>query len=151
MNQEFSVEQGYAIGLIFFLRLWTAIEPQVMQLGLDEDKLIVYDIFFRDICTGYEASAEWNQAVFRAKGIPKENQKILKLTNEELFLCAIEFAKLHNERWESNIDYAVNLLESMKKSPRDHQKEWAIWEKARDDFMSGRSTFYDLDWSAILP
>lgn len=149
MEQAFSVEQGFAISLIFFLRLWPDIEPQALLL--DDDKLITHKLFFRDVCLGYEVSAEWNQAVFRATEIPKENQRSLKLTEKDVFLCAIEFAKLHNEHWESEIDYTVHFLESMKKDPKEHQKAWAIWKKAKEDFMSGRTTFYDLDWSAEFP
>lgn len=149
MEQEFSVEQGFAISLIFFLDLWDLVEPHTSLLEGDAPSTQV--LFFCEVCDGHETSAEWNQAVFRAKQIPKENQRSLKLTNDDMFLCAIEFARLHNERWESRLDYTVRLLESMQKNPANHQVEWAIWEKAKNDFMSKRTTFYDLDWSDELP
>jgi len=47
--------------------------------------------------------------------------------------------------------YTVQFLESMKKDPKNHQAEWAIWEKTKNDFMNKRTTFYDLNWSAELP
>ncbi len=149
MEQEFTVEQGFAVSLIFFLRLWPLVEPQALLL--DGDKPVTHDLFFREVCLGYETSAEWNEAVFRSTGIPRENQRDLKLTEEGLFLCAIEFAKFHNERWNSEIDFTVHLLESMKKDPKYHYKEWTVWKKAKDDFMSGRTTFYEIDWTAVLP
>lgn len=149
MEQTFSVEQGFAIGLIFFLDLWPLVEPQALLL--DGDKPVLHDLFFRDVCLGYEVSAEWNEAVLRVTGIPRESQRNLKLTEKDVFLCAIEFAKFYNERWESSIDYTVHFLESMKKDSKNHQKAWAVWQKAKDDFMSGRTTFYDLDWTAVLP
>ena len=149
MEQEFSVEQGFAISLIFFLDLWVLVEPHTSLL--DENTSFTHGLFFCSVCTGFETSAEWNEAVFRAKRVSKEKQKTLKLNNEDLFLCAIEFAKLHNERWKSAIDYTVHLLSSMQKNPKNYQEEWAIWEKAKNDFMNKRVTFSNFDWSADLP
>lgn len=149
-QETFTVEQGYKIGLIFFLDLWDLLEPDVKELEGD-NTLIVHELFFREVCLGFEASAEWIEAVFRTKHVPREDQKQLKLTEPELFACSLEFCKLHNERWEHILDYTVKYLESMQDYPEMHSSAWAVWEKAKNDVVSQRTTFYDIDWTAELP
>lgn len=148
MKEEVSVEEGFVISLIFFLDLWSIIKPAVLASKAD---LIVNELFFLDVCTGYESSAEWNEAVFRAKKILKQNQRQLKLTMGDLFLCTIEFCKLHNERWESKLDYTVHLLESMKKNPKEHSVEWDVWKNAINQVLVKHATLCDFDWSDELP
>jgi hypothetical protein len=149
MVERFTVEEGYAISLMFFLELWTLIEPVIAVTTID---LNTYILFFREVCLGYEASAEWIEAVRRATGFSRMEQKTLKLSDGQLFSCAIEFCKLHNERWDSEIDYAVQFLDSMKKDPDKHRREWDLWETTKTDYMSKRVKFTrNFDWSAQLP
>lgn len=58
MEQEFTVEQGFAVSLIFFLDLWPLVEPQALLL--DGTKPSTHRLFFREACLGYEVSAEWH-------------------------------------------------------------------------------------------
>ncbi len=127
--KEFSVEKGYNIVLTFFYcHLFPYLEPKLALLG--EDIVSVHELFFITICGSEESSAEWNEAIRRAKHIPKEQQRDMKLTEDDLFLCALEFCKLHNESWEPRIDYTINLLELMKRDPKNHQTEWNMWREA---------------------
>ncbi len=129
--KEFSVEKGYNIVLTFFYSyLFSYLEPKLASLG--EDIADTHDHFFITICGSEESSAEWNEAIRRAKQIPKEQQRDMKLTEEDLFLCAIEFCRLHNEYWVNKIDYTINLLESMKRDPKNHQIEWKMWKEATE-------------------
>ena len=129
MKQEITVEEGYHISLIFFNELWPLVEPNVQQ---PEEIKNVNVLYFCIVCSGDEASTEWKQAVFRAKKIPDKDLRKEKLTKEDLFLYAIEFCKLHNERWEGKLDYTLHLLESMKANPKQHPKEWGRWQWAME-------------------
>ncbi|MCI0381545.1 MAG: hypothetical protein L0207_00620 [Chlamydiae bacterium] len=149
MSQDFSVEQGFTISLIFFLRLWPFIEKEVKFLPGDAPS--THELFFFEVCSGFESSAEWNEAVFRAKKISKEKQRQLKLSEEDLFLCTIEFCKLHNERYESRLGYTVDLLESMKQNPKNHKAEWTTWKSAIDAVINKNQRLSDFNWSAELP
>jgi hypothetical protein len=39
----------------------------------------------------------------------------------------------------------------MRDHPEMHSSAWAIWEKAKSDVVSKRTTFYDIDWTMELP
>ncbi len=146
--KEFSVEKGYNIVLTFFYyHLATYLEPKIALLG--EDIVDIHDLFFIAICGSEESSAEWNEAIRRATNISKEQQRDMKLTEEDLFLCAIEFCKLHNEHWVKKIDYTINLLESMKRDPKNHQIEWKMWKEAIESHFTKWSD-RPFDWDAIL-
>lgn len=81
----------------------------------------------------------------------KKEQRTLQLFLSEIFSCVIEFCKIFNERCNSKIAYTVDLLESMKKDPENHKKEWAIWQEMAkeiaDDPTKKESYF---DWLATL-
>lgn len=148
-NQKFSVEKGYDISLIFFLSLWTLIEPEIKVFH--KSAFFTNVLFFHEVCSGFEVHAEWNESVYRVKKIPKENQKSILLSESEVFLCALEFCKLFNERFESQLPYTVNLLEGMQKDPNFYNKEWSLWKNAIDRVMNQHKTLGDFDWSAELP
>ena len=146
-----SVNQGYKIGLTFFIDLWPLLEPKVKELDVDEsDTLIMHELFFYEVCSGFESSAEWIEAVSRVKYVPREQQKQLGLTETELFSCALEFCKLHNERWKNILDYTVRHLESIQRHPEQHPLEWDIWKKTREHIGMYPGSFYDVDWSVEL-
>ena len=136
----FSVEQSYVIGMLFFLHLWPLVEPRITE---EERSLGTYSLFFRTVCTSDDCYIEWNEAIYRAMHVPIEKQKILQLSLPEIFLCALEFCKLHNERYESRIAYAVHLLESMKEDPEGYKEEWAVWQDAVEQTIS---KYMDSDW-----
>lgn len=149
MKQTVSVEEGFVISLIFFLDLWSIIKPNVLTLSGDSPS--THKLFFLDVCTGFESSAEWNEAIFRSKKIPKQSQKQLKLNMDDLFLSATEFCKLHNERYEGRLDYALHLLESMKNDPKKYLPEWTVWKNAINKVLVEHITLCDFDWSDELP
>ena len=144
----FSVEQSYVIGMLFFLRLWTLVETRITE---EERSLGTYSLFFITVCSGDECYAEWNEAIRRALHIPKEEQRTLQLSLPEIFLCALEFCKLHNERYESRIAYAVHLLESMKEEPENYKEEWAVWQDVVEQAVNKYMNNSGFDWSAELP
>jgi hypothetical protein len=132
-EEKFSVEQGFSICLHFFLSLWPMFEAETLDPVTE--KKSAHEIFLLFVCMGDECSPHWNEAIFRVKKIPKEEQKTLKLNSEELFLCTLEFCKFWNEIFhervaESNIDSLQRLLESMLASPPTHIFEWELWQKA---------------------
>ncbi len=129
MRQEVTIEEGYHISLSFFNELWPLVEPNIQK---PEEIKNVHELFFCIVCIGEEASTEWKQAIYRAKKIPNEELRKTKLSEEDLFLCAIEFCKLHNERWEGMLDHSVRLLESMKTNPENHPIEWEKWKWAME-------------------
>jgi hypothetical protein len=83
--------------------------------------------------------------------IPKEEQRLLQLSLSEIFLCTLEFCKLHNERYESRIAYAVHLLESMKKDPKSYKTEWAVWQDVVEQTVNKYMNSNEFDWSDELP
>ena len=146
--EVFSVEQGFVITMAFFLTLWPLVESRITE----EERLYgTYTLFFREVCYGEECSAEWNEAIRRAINILKEEQRTLRLSQPEIFLSALEFCKLHNERYKGRITYAVHLLELMKKNPEQYPAEWAIWQKAVQDGVHKYTSTDYFDWSAELP
>ncbi len=138
-EKKYTLDQSYAIGLIFLSKLWTIFEPMV-EASEGNDK-IMYVTFFSSVCDGFESAEEWIEAITRAKKISQEEQKDLQLSEADIFSCACELAKLHNERWKGDIDDIIHLLDSMKNHPEKHPNEWKIWDKARDDYISQRSIF----------
>ncbi|MEK7339838.1 MAG: hypothetical protein AABZ92_03895 [Verrucomicrobiota bacterium] len=145
--ETFSVEQAFSINILFFLNLWSLVEPKVIE----EERLTeTYSLFFIIVCSGGEASAEWNEAIRRALSIPKEEQKALQLSLPEIFSCSLEFCKLHNERYKSEIAYAVHLLESMKKDPENYKAEWAVWQDVIAQTVNKYMDSDAFDWSDEL-
>ncbi|PWU15981.1 MAG: hypothetical protein C5B45_01520 [Chlamydiae bacterium] len=146
--ETFSVEQAFTINIYFFLNLWPLVEPRVIE---EEQKLGTYSLFFIEVCSGYECYAEWNEAIRRAMRVPKEEQKTLQLCLSDIFSCVIEFCKLHNEIYESEISYAVHLLESMKKNPENYKSEWEIWQKIVAVVVDKHMDSNGFNWSDRLP
>lgn len=132
IKQELTVEEGYHISLTFFNEMWPLVEQNIQK---SEEIITVNELFFCVVCIGEEASTEWKQAVLRAKKIPNEELRNVKLTEEDVFLCAIEFCKLHNERWEGKLDYTLHLLESMKSHLEHHPKERRVWKWAMKEVL----------------
>lgn len=147
-QELFSVNEGYKIGLHFFLRLGPLLETKAKDL---EGDLVVHDLFFCEVCSGFEASAEWIEAVFRVNHAYRQELKLLQLTETELFACVIEFCKIYNERWENVLAYILSQLESMQTNPEQHSLEWDIWKKAKEHAIAYPESFDDVDWSAELP
>lgn len=144
----FSVEQAFSINILFFLNLWPLVEPKVIE---EEQKLGTYSLFFIDVCSGGEASAEWNEAIHRTLHVPEEEQRKLQLSLPEIFSCSLEFCKLHNERYHSKIMYVVDLLKSMKKDPSQYEQEWAVWQDVVEQTVNKYMDSNAFDWSDELP
>ncbi len=106
--------------------------------------------FFVEICSTYDCYAEWNEAINRTLQIPKEDQKTLQLSLPEIFSCTIEFCKIFNERCNFKIAYAVDLLESMKKDPESHKREWSIWQKMVKEISDDYESKDNFNWEARL-
>ena len=141
--ETFSVGQAFTINIYFFLNLWSFVEPKVIE----EERLDgIYSFFFIEICSGYECYAEWNEAIRRALHVPKEKQRSLQLSLPEIFSCSLEFCKLYNERYNSKIVYAVDLLESMRKDPENYKTEWAVWQKIITVIVDKHMNDDDFNW-----
>ena len=134
-QETFTVEQGFSICLCFFDELGPLL---VSKIPVNKESQIIYELFFEEVCSGFYANDEWVDAIIRAGKIPDKNQQPPKLSEKELFLTAIEFVKIHNERWEGGLDYLMQLLESMQERPKSYQKEWKIWEATKSKIISGR-------------
>jgi len=143
MKEDITVEEGYYISLIFFSELWPLVEPNVQE---SEEMKAANMLFFCVVTIGEEASSEWKEAIFRAKEITSDKLREAKLSESDLFLCAIEFCKLHNERWEGNLNYTLNLLESMRTNPENHPKEWAVWKTAMTLVIINKMSCGHFDW-----
>ncbi len=128
MTSTFTVDKGYDVALIFFNLLWPFVEPHT--LNSDEIKTVNM-LFFIDICNGTEASPEWRSAIFKAKKIKREDLPNAMLSDTDLFLCTTEFCKIYNEHWSGKLKYVLSLLEKMKSDPREHSKEWQLWNEAK--------------------
>ncbi len=150
--ETFSVGQAYIICTYFFPHLWSLIEPRVIE----EEHLHGYYSFFSIIiCTGDKhygdaPYAEWNEAIRRALHIPKEEQRTLQLYLSQVFSCVIEFCKLYNERYDFKIKYIVDLLESMRKDPKNYKAEWAIWQEIVTAVVDKQMNNDEFDWSSEL-
>jgi hypothetical protein len=146
--ETFSVEQAFVIGMLFFIHLWPLVKPRIIE---EEHLKKTYSLFFVTVCSGDECCAEWNEAIRRALHIPKEEQRTLRLSLPEIFSCALEFCKLHNERYESKIAYAVQLLEAMKEDPEKYKAEWSVWQDAVEQTVNKYMNSNGFDWSDELP
>jgi len=140
-QKDITIEEGYSISLIFFYLLWFLIGPRVQE---PENLKIINELFFFEVCMGNEASTEWKQAIFRAKQIPKEKIRETKISEEDLFLCAIEFCKIHNERWEGALNSTFLLLEAMI-ADLNHP-EWKRWKEAMDAVLVSHMSCGTFDW-----
>jgi hypothetical protein len=150
--ETFSVEQAYIICTYFFPNLWPLVEPKVTE---EEQLHGVYSFFFIDICTGEKLFgdapyAEWNEAIRRTLHISKEEQKTLQLSLPEIFSCVIGFCKLYNERYNSKIACAVDLLESMRKAPENYKAEWVVWQEIVAAVVDNDMNNDEFDWSSEL-
>lgn len=145
--EKFTVEQAYVITMLFFLKLWEIIQSKITEKERIEG---VYELFFIDVCSGDECHAEWNEAVRLETSIVKEKQKSLYLTLPQIFSCALAFCKLHNRHYNSKINYAVELLESMKEHYEKHPVEWEVWDKAVKEAASKHMKNIQFDWADQL-
>ncbi len=68
-----SVEQGFNVCLLFFNDLWPLMKPKMNELNREDSA--IFKLFFLDVCMGFESSAQWNEAIFRIKKIPKDEQR----------------------------------------------------------------------------
>ena len=68
-----SVEQGFNVCLLFYHFLWPTLELKTLELA--EGASTAHMLFFVDVCMGFESSSEWNDAIFRIKKIPKDEQR----------------------------------------------------------------------------
>lgn len=126
-EKKFSVEKGYYICLAFFVNIWSYYERKVVNIP-EKD---IYKLFFCTICgSAIDSEIDWNDAIFHTLGIVKENQRGLKLSAKELFLCSIEFCKIHNDRFGNKLADIVSLLKAMLKKPDQYSIEWSLWTKA---------------------
>jgi hypothetical protein len=96
--------------------------------------------------------AEWNETIFRIKQVPKESQRLLKLTSEELLSCMIEFCKFYNRKYKkygdkSNLNYAIQLLEHTKENPKKFRECSQLFNQAVADIKSGL-LMSKFDWNA---
>lgn len=144
-EKNISIEQGFTICLNFFSSLWPSMEPKLQDMGHEES--IINELFFLDVCMGFECSAQWNEAVFRITKVSKQDQrKGLKLTEKETFLCAFEFCRIYDKIFKFQLSYILNLVQSMLDHPSQHALEWGLWKKWVDS--SFKSSFYfDINWN----
>ncbi len=149
MERRFTVEEAYTIGLSFFLDLWPQIEP--VTLTFDEHAEVSHELFFTSSCWYDETSAQWNRAVFRVTKVPKGNQRELTMPWETMFLCTVEFCKVLSELYDWDLNYTLQLLDSMQKEPEKHAKEWGIWRNVMRGIVTGRYTLFNLDWFDRMP
>ncbi len=149
MERKFTVEEANTIGLSFFLELWPQIEPVTQTF--DEHAAVTHDLFFTSSCCDDETNAQWNRAVFRVTKVPKGSQKELTMTQEEMFLCTIEFCKVLSELYDWDLNYTLQLLDSMQREPEKHALEWGIWNSNVKDIATGRYTPRNFDWFDRMP
>lgn len=145
--EKFTVEQAYVITMLFFLRLWDVIQSKITEKERFEG---IYELFFIDVCSGDECYAEWNEAVRLETSITKEKQKSLHLTLPQIFSCALTFCKLHNKHYNCKINYAVELLKSMKENYAKHLIEWEVWDKAVKEAVSKHMKNIQFNWADQL-
>ena len=88
------------------------------------------------------------RSIFRVTKIPKEKQRGLTLTTQELFLCSIAFCHFYHEKFESKLESIVDLLKSMQENP--DSPEWSIWERAVSDSYKTR-VLERFEWNRELP
>lgn len=161
-----TVEEGYNICLIFFLRIWPLIEP---KLGpLDSEVFRSHSLFCEVVCFEAESYMEWHDAVFRGAGVRSIDEmtperyesdfdpsSARKLSLNAIFLSVIEFCRIYHEKYQehgSGLPYLLELLQSMTKGFDEHPEEWKIWKRAVSDVVKKRkyicSTFFwNFQWA----
>jgi hypothetical protein len=144
LEKQYSVEEGYDISAEFFCELWPSFKPKVSSY-FREGKVSAYELFVETICNiRIDGYTEWNDAIFHALHIPKRDQRLLALSQKDIFLATLEFCRIHNERFFNGLIVLLKLLESMLENPRDHIQEWDIWIKNTQRVMSFE--VHPFDW-----
>lgn len=143
-SKTFSVEEGHLINAVFFELMIPLIESKVIE----KDEIEFYHFFCDQICSWNEYSAEWNEAVYRATNIPKDQQLTAQLSLSQLFRCTLEFCKLNNKHYENRLIYIVKILEAMQEAPQQYPLEWDIRQKAVQYAQKNSIHYDDFDWNA---
>ena len=150
--RDLSVQEGFTVCMCFFVDIWPLIRPKLPPPDPNPFKQTyeTNDLFCRVICLESECWAEWNEAVFRAVNIPKQDQQEVTLSPNEVFSCIIEFCKYYNQKYDLRLSYIVQLLENMKHQKSDHNRaEWQILKQAFIDAATGRRR-QGFNWDAPL-
>ena len=157
-----SVEEGFYACATFFTNLWLLLDPT--NSLYNSHPYLSCHIFCQSQCVegldgpAPEGHAEWNEIVSRLKSCPKEQQKKLKLTTNEIFLCMIDFCKLYNKKhelwgvkgnYEANLHFIIELLQSMQKKAKDSKEEWALFKQSIESSINFQ-TYNSFDWDAVF-
>ena len=135
-GERVSIGKGLLICKLFFYRLWPLIEPKLPPKNLETMTYEMHEIFCSTVCRGERASVEWIEAVHRVKQFSKEQQENAQLSLEDLFSCMVEFCKIYDKRYDSELDFLLQLLASMKQSPEQYLAEWKVFKEAITDGLA---------------
>lgn len=135
ITDKLSVEQAYWMCTVFFLDLWPAIISKLPPPG--NSIYDAHDIFCMNICLEGTTFSEWNEAVYRATKIPKEEQKKTFLKLDQCVSCILEFCKYFNEKHEKKLDFLVNLITKMIENSQGNKQEWDLLKKIQIGVSSG--------------
>jgi len=145
-HEKFSVEQGFDICTIFLALSWHSLKVKISEMS--ENDALAYQMF-SSVCMGFETSAEWNKAIYKIKHIRKQDQRHLKLSEHEVFLCSIKLCEIHNTRFvEGSLNDLITRLKRMYTDPTNYFTEWSLWQKAIKDSFS--VSFYSFSWEEDL-
>ena len=76
---------------------------------------------------------------------PKQQHEGLRIKEDILFQLVIDWCNYFKKKFEGppngyakdSIDFAIEWLEDMRKNPKDHNKEWKLWNKIIEEPRSG--------------
>lgn len=143
-----SILQGFNVCLLFYLNLWPLTEPKTRAMNKEEQEAHI--LFFVDICAGLKSCGDWNEAIFRITGIPKEEQKKeLGLSRKQLLSCTIGFCRLYNEALKGLLSFTLKKVQAMQEHPKGYPLEWSLWKQAvADSYIRHAKSWFD--WSCGL-
>ena len=136
INQTVSVGKGLLICKQFFSQLWPLIGPKLPPKNPETMTYEMHEIFCTIVCKGDRASVEWIEAVHRTKKLSKEQQRSAQLSLEDLFASMVEFCKIYDKRYDSDLSFLLQMLALMKQSPDQYPTEWQVFKKAISDGLA---------------
>ena len=166
-DREFTIENGYQILICFMPEFWwnclkgVMIEKGLITDGMTPEELeqasaeekVKHDIYsansfvFDTVTSDLGGCGDYLEDIIEEKlGIPpKKQHEGLRVNEVVLFQLVIDLCHYFKKKFQGppkdyakdSLDFAIEWLEEMRKHPKQHQKEWDMWEASIENILSG--------------
>lgn len=165
-GREFSIEDGYQILICFLPEFWwnflkgvmlergmitEGMTPAEYEMASEEEKikddLYGANDFVFNSTSDLGGCGDYLEDIIeeRMHIPPKQQHEGLKIKEDMLFQLVIDWCNYFKKKFEGppngyakdSVDFAIAWLEDMRKNPKDHNKEWELWNKIIKEPRSG--------------